>query len=627
MKDNVTKLNQFLELYLGDQAKYFPQHLLNNEYLISVGNYNEIREKIRCTYSRPMSVMIKEEKDIGNEQRGQDTDQILSPKNPQKSKWDGVVYSAATGFVELGPLLSVIRGYSKNFYSDFLHRRILFEKVVNDEWIISFEPSKKLKPYFEGKDSIIGKKFSEWPKKYQKSFLSCEVESVLNIYTSTDLRKNLEQKSFDFLCRNDNVTMFQKVHCIESELNTQIKSMFGLRLASYDVDDNGEVSITQELNYQDIRKNCPLGLLRDKNLSNVTGKDRGYDSHYNRITRSGYNKLGEKDSFIKLTPYVLGTEMMYILDKVDWKERRHLVSKYVNIDWNKEIEQWISTREKFTQEELNNFKNKCETFYKFYYKLQDLERVSILTPSKLFQTGISDILPMWFIFLELDQLGKFHEYDNQYTSDNPFLDFGLEYEIVSLLKEFKKIYLQMPSKDENNFYSHRRSIGKASNQAKFMKAFFKNFLKREFKFEQDGKTLAEWKMDTSRYYKWNSFRFKDLEVSFSKQVQSESYDSQSESDWVTGHPMNHNHMHAHHIIYRDWGGKSSHPNCAMVLDNYNISLFKKHPFSSEAIRQLLSESPESFTEKRKEYWENGGLDSLEEHETNFENYYWPTYVK
>lgn len=623
------KLTELLELHLGEQFKYFPKHLLNDEYLISVGSYNKFREKIKCTYSRPMSVMIKEPKDVGNEQRGQDTDQILSPKNPKKSKWDGVVYSAVTGFVELGPLLSVIRGYSKNFYSDFLHRRILFEKVVNDEWIISFEPTKRLKPYFEDKDSIIDKKFSEWPKKHQKSFLSCEVESVLNIYTSTDLKKNLEEKSYDFLYRNDNVTKFQKIHSIESELNTQIKTMFGLRLAKYEVDDEGQVSISEELTYKDIRKNCPLGLLRDKNLANVTGKSKGYDNDYNRITKSGYINFAMPTSFIKLQPYKLGVEMMYVLDKVNWAERKHLVSKYVDLDWNENsnLEKWISTRKKFTTKELNNFKNKCETFYKFYYKLQDLERVSILTPSKLFQTSISDILPMWFIFLELEQLGKFHEYDNQYTSENPFLDFGLEYEIVSLLKEFKKIYKQMPADDVDNFYSHRRNISKASNQSKVMKSFFKNFIKREFKFEQDGKTLAEWKMDTSKYYEWNSFRFRDSEVSFSKQFQSESYDNQSKSDWVTGQPMNHNHMHGHHIIYRDWGGVTKDPNCAMVLDNYNISLFKKYSFSSEAIRQLLDESPELFTDEKIQHWNNGGLESLEEYETNFENYYWPTYVR
>ena len=133
---------QLIDLLIEhDMFDTFPKWLLNDNYIISVD------------YRRPNSELVNEKKDIGNEQRGQDTNTKLSPKSKSKKKWDGVVHSAGAGNIEGAPLISVIKGYDTAFYSDYLHRRILSDKVISDEYIVTHEPEDRFKDFYEGEHS------------------------------------------------------------------------------------------------------------------------------------------------------------------------------------------------------------------------------------------------------------------------------------------------------------------------------------------------------------------------------------------------------------------------------------------------------------------------------------------
>lgn len=592
-----------------DMFDTFPKWLLNDNYIISVDGYEPQLNRISFNYRRPISEMINEDKDIGNEQRGQDTNTKLSPKSKSKKKWDGVVYSAGASNVEGAPLISVVRGYSTAFYSDFLHRRILFEKVTNDEYLITHEPEDRYKNFYKGDDSIINKPFSKWSPKVKNKFLSTNLTSVVNVYTSPDLQVNLTNKSLDFVNRNDNVKSVQKVHCIESEVNNLIKKWFGLRVTDY-TESEGVVTAEKHWDYNDIRKNCPLPLIRDKNMKGVTGPGKGYDSNYNRILNTGY-KFCPK-TFESLKPYMIGMEMFYIWDKCDFKNH-----KYVDLSWEGDyLSEWVKTRKGFTEDELKDFKNKCIRFSYFYNRLQDMENLKVLTTSKMFSYKREDIICMWMLFLELDFRGKFFDY-----SKLEF--FGLELEIVKLMNEFKKSYDLIPDDDVENFFSHKRSWSSKNGQKKTMNAFFKVFLQGKFHKMVDDKIVGNWEIDKSKYYKWD-YKFQDPKTVFNKKLQSESYDGMDGKCWVTGHDLTHNNMHAHHIIYREHGGKTtSECNCGMVLDSYNTKLFTKYRFSSDGIKELLK-SPNTFMSEKREMWKSYGLEDLIKYEKDSDNYYWPS---
>ena len=614
------QLNQSLQENLGDGwENNFPTWLLDNDILTYVGDYNPILKRIQCQINRPQEKLLQEDKDVGNEQRGQSTDKTLGDNSKTKSKWDGVIYSAVAGNVEGGPLLSVIKGYGTVFYSDYLHRRIQNENVVNDEYIVTHEPEARIKNFFKGKNSIVNKPFSQWSQECKDNFYNTNVPSIVNIYTSDILTKNLEGKSMDFGHRNDNVSLIQKLHSVESVNNRHSKIHSGLRYSDYTITDNGEVLVTEEWDYEKIRKHSSFPLFRDKNLKGVTSDGRGYlPQSFDRNLNTGYKF--QPDDFKDLKPYEIFHQMKYIWDKVNFKTDKLRQKDFVDMNWKDEdFIEWTKTRV-FSDKELKDLNKRLGLFHKFYNRLQDLENVKVIGKSKLFQYERMSIISMWMIFNRFWELGSFFNYQtltyNNYKST-------LEYQIVKLLQEFKKMDKIIPDEDVLNYFSHRRSFGTKAGQYKTMKSFFKTFFEGEFTKNLDGDKW-EWNVILKNYYKW-TYKFIDPKVSFDKRIQAESYDKCDSTDWVTGKDVGYNETQGHHILYRGMGGSTANEdNCAMVITEYNLSLFNQYPRTSLGIEVLL-QSPNTFIPKRRDYWEEGGLDELKEFEKDHTNYYWPTY--
>ena len=80
------QLNQSLQENLGDGwENNFPTWLLDNDILTYVGDYNPILKRIQCQINRTQEKLLQEDKDVGNEQRGQSTDQTLGDNSKTKS--------------------------------------------------------------------------------------------------------------------------------------------------------------------------------------------------------------------------------------------------------------------------------------------------------------------------------------------------------------------------------------------------------------------------------------------------------------------------------------------------------------------------------------------------------------
>ena len=131
----IDELKQFLKT--NGLHKNFPQWILiNPNRITNIVNFSPLK-RISFQYTRTIEKLLTEEKDEGNEQRGQITSGTLSDGDKRKRKFDGIMYSAGIGNIEGAPLISIIRGYRTIFYSDFLHRDILFHKIVKNEYKVT----------------------------------------------------------------------------------------------------------------------------------------------------------------------------------------------------------------------------------------------------------------------------------------------------------------------------------------------------------------------------------------------------------------------------------------------------------------------------------------------------------
>jgi len=183
---------------------------------------NELLKTITFQFARSHNVLLDEENEVGNEQRGQTTAGTLKPKSKEKNKWDQVTYSAAAGKIVGGPLVAVVKGYDKIFYSNYQHRKELGLNVINDDYVITND-SEDFNNYFSGKNSIKNIKFSKWPNHIRKMYLNKVVTSQVNFYYDKNSDNNFKRKATDFIHENDNCNTVQKIHSIESELNRRIK--------------------------------------------------------------------------------------------------------------------------------------------------------------------------------------------------------------------------------------------------------------------------------------------------------------------------------------------------------------------------------------------------------------------
>lgn len=610
----IDKLKEFLKT--NKLSKNFPKWILKNPNRITNIVNNSPIQRLKFQYTRTIKELLTEEKDEGNEQRGQITAGSLSDKDKRKRKFDGIMYSAGIGNIEGGPLISIIRDYPTIFYSDFLHRDILFHKIINNEYMITFEDTihPLYKYFYDTHGDIVNKLYKDWPQEVQNTFLQTQVTSDVNIYYHEDMTKNLEAKSMDFLNRNDNSTPLQKIHSIESPINNYIKTIVGYRYSEYTRDgDNKKLIKNIELNYKKIRENSPLTLIAEKKRKNASGKGKGYDTKTNKIIYDrGYHF--RKNSFIQLVPYKIGIQLYYYY--LNFKKG----NKYVNISENStELENFIRT-EKVTNK--TDFEKKCKTFSKFYKLLHDM--ANLKTKGKYFSFGDSNILLAWMIFLELDDIGKF-----TYNDYNKIiLDYKIENQIAKLFKTFKSVEKTIASNDKNNFFSHRKSLSTSEGQRKTLTAFFNIFFKGKYEVTDVDGNIHSWKIEKDNYINWN-YKFHDPKRIFDSTTQSTSYDGENQNCWVLGVPVTLAQLHAHHSLYHDVGGRTDDEskNCVMILDELNLGEFKKHPTSSKTIEWLMKNQSDRFTSDRLRYWSNGGMEKLKEYENNINNYYWPKKYK
>ena len=136
--------------------------------------------------------------------------------------------------------------------------------------------------------------------------------------------------------------------------------------------------------------------------------------------------------------------------------------------------------------------------------------------------------------------------------------------------------------------------------------------------------VHRWELDKTSYYTWSYF-YQDPKRAFDRVVQDDSYDDNNRECWITGQSKTFNNLDAHHKIFHEVGGLSTDgENCSMVSEELNKGELKKHKRTSDAIRSLIQKQPELFTKSRLKYWSNGGMDSLEEFESNVDNYYQPS---
>ena len=423
-------IKTILKSYLGKRYKFFPKWLLDD--ITTFDGHKEKLDKATFEIKRSQEKLLKETMDIGNEQRGQSTSQILSPTHPSKPYWDAVIYSAVCGNVESGPLLSVVAGYKDPFYSDYLHRRLLFEKLVNDEWIISTNPESKFSKFFDTKEKeIIDKPFSEWDTEHKNGFLETEIPSTVNVYGHSELNINQQNKSDDFAQRNDRMDALQRVHSIESSNNRHSKINSGIRFDDYNVNKKtGEVTVKESWEHNKIRENSILPLIRHKNMKDIKSVGRGYDKNFQRKLHTGY--VFKHQSWINLDVYKLFHEMKYLWDKIDYKSDKILEKNFVDVSWTDiDFIKWTRDRT-FTENELDNLKNKMTTFDMFYTRLQDIENLRVTSPTKkMFGYDRVDILPMWVIFNRLYEMGTFFEYEKLSKEQ---ITFGLEYQIATLIQ-------------------------------------------------------------------------------------------------------------------------------------------------------------------------------------------------
>ena len=614
---------------------------------------NELLKTITFQFARSHNVLLDEENEVGNEQRGQTTAGTLKPKSKEKNKWDQVTYSAAAGKIVGGPLVAVVKGYDKIFYSNYQHRKELGLNVINDDYVITND-SEDFNNYFSGKNSIKNIKFSKWPNHIRKMYLNKVVTSQVNFYYDKNSDNNFKRKATDFIHENDNCNTVQKIHSIESELNRRIKPYFGYRWSEYKTNPYTEkIELVRHLDYKKIRDRCPMTIFNDYILK-VEGTNRGYDPNSQR--RINYRgKKVDQNKFIDLFPYEVGIDTYRIYD--------YLYNKgveYVDLSWKEsEFIQWIHNCT-VTDKQWNKYVDLCNRFSDFYRTLHDVFTLHVKDSNKnsvFMPTKNSDIRAMWRIFLEFERNGKFYDVDTESaykhtnSKKNPIIkisetnsrineDWGLEYEIASLMNLFVKVNGEIGNADDDNYHSHRKSFANATSQEKTVEAFFRAFLSGEKDFSYvkgfesylnafgEEVTPGIWKIDKSRYSEWN-YNFQDSKRSFHVDVQDKSYNYNGGMCFVTGQKVRKGLLEAHHEIYHEHGGKTedAEDNCAMILTSLNRSWFTKFSSTSDGIEALIEQRPDDYqmTDERIKYWQNGGLEKLKEYEANPDNYYWPSF--
>ena len=618
---SMQNLKDDLKTHLSNHYDKFPQILLEN--FQSYFQLN-LRKKWLRFYSKLtvndlfhiVNGMHIVKHDVGNEQRPQKT-QLSKMSSTDQKYFDEMLINMFYGENEDGPLMCMIKGYDKIFFSNYLHRLFLIQEFICGKYTIKNEsPYQPI--YLKGKAGksnqvkFKGKNFNllkmEYPDLCQ-DFLSLPIICKANVYFSDVLMDNLFNKSQHFQHGNDNTTDLQKVHSIESENNKFLKMQAGYRYSDLRQLPDGTVvkDSKRTLNYEKIRKNSSVTILADKTLKKVRGPMRGYMADGTRDLDRGYQ--WERAKWVDLKPYELICTMALVYESY--------TSGVMFVDLNL----MSNVREMVNHNKFNfntsTFKSDLKKFSVFYNTLQDIQSLDpeINEVQKLFQYNITRISNHFLIWLYLKKNGKFLSSDGI---------FSVQY--AKLIQHFHQITDWMLNTEELDFNSHRSGASNSENQSKQLNAFWKVLKdgKHDFNGIDKDKNKVEQSVDLSldNYLDWG-YRFTDPNDKFTDEQRRQAL-SNNAFCYITGKKITKNLLDAHHVIYLAHGGPTVLPNLWMITNTINRNDLNDYPSTSAYLKDKLMSDPNVFTEERRVFWESGELDKLVEYENNPKNYYFPS---